>query len=367
MKLLLSLTDQSFHATKSLGIFNVSLGLVRGLMQCDGVDELHLLGNDSCADAFADSPPHVHVHLSDHPVPRRFSRVWWDQVGVSAAIRRIKPDWAILPKGFPPFFPRVGHTKLACYVHDVIWEYYEGKRGEAGNPFPLHQLLYFRTLGLRALAVSDLVLTSTRFNAGRFSHYAPQARTAVVGIGFDTQAAAVAPAERGRDLLFFASPFPHKLTALGVSRLQAWLAQRRETAADIRIHVIGSLPESCPPLSPSWICHGRLPQQELQRLMTGQCKVSVYFSAYEGFGMPPVESLRAGLACVASDIPPIRENIPAEYLFDNESEESFIRTLNTAYDAETAPACPAYPTWVQVAGRCVLAMQRERACSPERK
>lgn len=366
MKLLLSLTDQSFHATKSLGIFNVSLGLVRGLMQCDGVDELHILGNESCADAFADCPPHVHVHLAGHPVPGRFSRVWWDQVGVSAAIRRIKPDWAILPKGFPPFFPRMGHTKLACYVHDVIWEYYAGKRGEAGNPFPLHQLLYFRTLGLRALAVSDLVLTSTRFNAGRFSHYAPQARTAVVGIGFDTQAATVSPGGRGRDILFFASPFPHKLTALGVSRLQAWLAQRRE-AADIRIHVIGSLPESCPPLSPSWIRHGRLSQDELQRLMTGQCKVSAYFSAYEGFGMPPVESLRAGLACVASDIPPIRENIPAEYLFDNKSEESFIRTLNAAYDAETAPVCPAYPTWAQVAGRCVLAMQRERACSPEKK
>lgn len=164
MKLLLSLTDQSFFATKSLGIFHVSLGLVRGLMQCSGVDELHILGNESCADAFADRPSHVHLHLADRSVPRRFSRVWWDQIGISAAIRSIEADWAILPKGFPPFFPCLGRTKLACYVHDVIWEYYAGMRGTAGNPFPWHQLLYFRTLGLRALAVSDLVLTSTRLD-----------------------------------------------------------------------------------------------------------------------------------------------------------------------------------------------------------
>ena len=53
MKILLSLTDQSFRATKSVGIFNVSMGLARGLMHCEGVRELHLLGNDECAAQFA--------------------------------------------------------------------------------------------------------------------------------------------------------------------------------------------------------------------------------------------------------------------------------------------------------------------------
>lgn len=358
MKLLLSLTDQSFHATKSLGIFNVSLGLVRGLMRCSGVDELHILGNEECREFFADCPPHVHLHLADHPLPRRFSRVWWDQFGVSAAVRRIAPDWAVLPKGFPPFFPRLGRTKLACYVHDVIWEYYADKGGAAGNPFPPHQLFYFRTLGLRALAVSDLVLTSTRFNAERFACYAPRARTEVVGIGFDSPSLVVPLQERcGRDILFFASPFPHKLTVLGVSRLRAWLA-RRQDADDVRIHVIGRLPEGCPPLSAAWVTHGRLSQQELQKLMTEQCRASVYFSAYEGFGMPPVESLRAGLPCVASDIPPIRENVPACCLFDNESETSFFEALDAAYDGTNAMVCPEYPSWEEVAGRCVRAMSR---------
>ena len=200
MKLLLAITDQSFSATKSVGIFNVSMGLASGLMRCPEVSELHILGNNECAAHFSDLPAHVHLHLADKPVPRRFGRLWWDQVGVSAAIRRIQPDWAILPKGFPPFFPALGKTRLACYLHDVNWEYYEQHQGEGDSPFPRHELMYFRALGLRALHVSDLVLTSTRFNKSRYEHYHPGCRVAVVGIGFDDAPRPYAPAT-GRDLL----------------------------------------------------------------------------------------------------------------------------------------------------------------------
>lgn len=355
MKILLSLTDQSFTATKSVGIFNVSMGLARGLMQIPGVSELHLLGNEECADIFTNLPPHVHLHLADKPVPRRFGRIWWDQAGVCAAIRRIKPDWAILPKGFPPFFPHLGKTKLACYLHDVNWEYYEQHQGEGDTPFPRHELLYFRTLGLRCLQVSDLVLTSTRFNKSRYEHYCPGCRTEVVGIGFDDEPRAYAPAS-GCDILFYASPFPHKLTALGIRRVESWLSQRSDTA-DIRIHLIGRLPQGTTLPGPHWVQHGRLPFKELQQLMQRECRCAIYFSDYEGFGMPPVECLRSGVPCIACALPPICENIPARFTFDNADEAGFIRTLNSAYDAPDMTNLPTYPTWQEVSRRCVAALQ----------
>lgn len=355
MKLLISLTDQSFAATKSIGIFNVSRGLTAGLMQCPEVTELHILGNNECAAAFADCPPHVHLHEIQRPVPQKFGRIAWDQFVLPRIIRRIAPDWALLPKGYPPYFPRLGRTKLACYLHDVNWEYYEKTSNTLATPFPKHELLYFRTLALRALKVSDLVLTSTAFNRERFLSYEPTATTAVVGIGFDTPARTQPPG--GRDVLFYASPYPHKLTALGVQRLTAWLAQRQD-ASDIRIHVIGSLPPGTELPGARWQKHGRIPQQELREITENRCRVSVYFSDYEGFGMPPVESLRSGLPCVASDLPPIRENIPARYLFDNADGTSFIRTMNDAYDSNASAECPVYPTWKQVAQRCVAAMQQ---------
>ncbi len=355
MKILLALTDQSFTATKSVGIFNVSLGLARGLMQISGVSELHLLGNTECASHFHDLPAHVHLHLADKPVPRRFGRVWWDQAGVSAAIRRIKPDWAILPKGFPPYFPMLGKTKLACYLHDVNWEYYEQKRSDDDTPFPWHQLLYFRTLGLRCLQVSDLVLTSTAFNKSRYEHYCPGCRTAVVGIGFDDAPRPYTPAA-GRDILFYASPYPHKLTALGIRRVEGWLQQRSD-AAGIRIHLIGGLPGGTSLPGTHWVQHGRLPFEEMKRIMHSECRCAIYFSDYEGFGMPPVECLRSGIPCVASALPPICENIPARFTFDNADEAGFIRTLNAAYDAPDMSALPTYPTWQEVASRCLAAMQ----------
>lgn len=354
MKLALSLTDQSFTATKSIGIFNVSLGLAKGLMAHPRVEELHLIGNAECARAFPSLPPHVRMHESHRPVPQRFGRIWWDQIGLPAAVRKCAPDWALLPKGFPPFFPFLGRTRMACYVHDVIWEYYSRLASHGTCPFPRHELLYFRTLGKRALRQADLVLTSTRFNEQRFKAYAPRAHTAVVGIGFDTPQRRERPC--GTDVLFYASPFPHKLTALGISRLRAWLGQRKD-AAQIRIHVVGKLPEGISLPDERWIQHSRMPQEELLRLMSGQCRTSAYFSEYEGFGMPPIESLRAGIPCAASDIPPIRENMPEHFLFENSSEESFIRCMNEAYDLPACPDCPPFPTWEEVADRCICAME----------
>lgn len=355
MKVLLALTDQSFTATKSVGIFNVSMGLARGLMHSPGVSELHILGNNECAEHLAGLPPHVHLHLADKPVPRRFGRVWWDQVGVCAAIRRIQPDWAILPKGFPPFFPMLGKTKLACYLHDVNWEYYEQHHGEGDSPFPRHELLYFRALGLRSLSVSDLVLTSTQFNKSRYEHYRPGCRTAVVGIGFDAPARTYIPAA-GRDILFYASPFPHKLTNLGIQRVEAWLKQRPD-AASIRIHLIGRIPKNTTLPGAHWLEHGRLPFDELQHLLHHESRCAIYFSDYEGFGMPPVECLRGGIPCLASALPPICENIPAHFTFDNQDESDFIQKLNQAYDAPDMANLPQFPTWKDVASRCVEAMK----------
>lgn len=357
LKVLISLTDQSFRATKSVGIYNVSIGLAKGLAQCDGVSELHILANEEIAPLFADMPPHVHVHLAHKVVPVRYGRLWWDQAGVSRAVREIQPDWALLPKGVPPFFPRMGKTKLACYVHDVNWEYYAKLGKGTPNSLPRTQHLYFKSLLLRALHISDLVLTSTQFNKSRYLSYEPRTHVEVVGIGFDRPAKAFRH-ERGRDILFFSSPYAHKLTQLGVQRVAAWLAQMGEQGSNIRVHVIGGQTPNFAFPDERWIPYGRLPETEMRRIMTEECRVAVYFSAYEGFGMPPVECLRAGIPCVASDLPPIRENIPAELLFDNAKEESFFSVMNHAYTLSALPNRPDYPTWKTVAERVVAAMQQ---------
>ncbi len=355
MKVAIALTDQSFLRTKSMGIFNVSMGLARGLMKCPEITELHLLGNEECRDAFADCPPHVHLHLLDKPVPRRFSRVWWDQFGLSAYVRRLAPDWLILPKGFPPFFPCLGKTKLACYVHDVMWEYYEKlPLSERRRTFPIHEFVYFKNLSIHALRVSDVVLTNSQFTAGRLMSYVPNAHVRAIGIGQNKEALDC-KAQNARDIITYGSNFPHKRLDLTLSRIDAWLRQR-EDGDSIQVHYIGSLPKGIHFPSSHWILHHRIPHEELWSLMRKKCRLGVYMSDYEGYGMPPVECLRNGVPCIASDIPPIRENLPEQYLFPNDDEAAFIRVANANYDGTVPFVCPDFPNWDEVCRRCVQAL-----------
>ena len=361
MKVLISLTDQSFQRTKSMGIFNVSMGLTKGLMNNPMVSELHILGNEECREAFADVPAHVHVHLTDKAVPRRFARVWWDQIGLCRAIRKIAPDWAILPKGFPPFFPRLGKTKLACYVHDVGWEYYENRPvAERKAAFPTHELLYFRRLSLHAMKISDLVLTHTQFNADRIRHYCPSAEVARIGIGFDAPSPTPVPFEERCAVLTYASTFPHKRMDLVFGRIENWLKQRQDRA-NIQVHIVGNLPCGCTLPSSNWIHHQRMPLAQLLEITRTKCRMVAYISDYESFGMPPVESMLNGVACITSDLPGPRENVPSQYLFKNEDERGFIETANAVYDGTVPFTCPSFPTWEEVAQRCVVAMKKADA------
>lgn len=355
MKIAIALTDQSFQRTKSMGIFNVSMGLTKGLMNHPAVTELHILGNNECKDAFSDCPPHVHLHLLDKPVPRRFGRVWWDQFGLSAVVRKIAPDWLILPKGVPPFFPLLGKTKMACYVHDVMWEHYERRSpSDRAKAFPLHEFIYFKNLSLHAMKTADVVLTHTKFNQERILSYVPESEICRIGIGFDSLTNLPEKSHK-TDILAYASTFPHKRVDLTISRISAWQAQRNERH-DIRVHLVGSLPEGFTLPGSEWIHHQRIPYTELCRLLQRSCRFAVYFSDYESYGMPPVECLLNGVPCLASDIPPIRENLPEKYLVPNDDEKAFIDKANDVYDGKIPFECPTYPTWAEVTDRCVRAL-----------
>ena len=359
MKVAVALTDQSFTRTKSMGIFNVSMGLVRGLMRHPDITELHILGNNECGGEFPNLPPHVHLHLADKPVPRRFGRVWWDQFGLSAVVRKIAPDWLILPKGVPPLFPMLGKTKLACYVHAVMWEHYEQRPiGDRPKAFPLHEFIYFKNLSLHAMRIADVVLTHTQFNADLIRHYVPQARIYRIGIGFDSPASP-RNADEATDILTYGSTFPHKRLDLTLSRITAWLNQRPD-GNNIRVHIVGSLPKDCILPDERWIHHKRIPYPELCRLMQEKCRMAVYFSDYESYGMPPVECLLNGVPCLSSDIPPIRENIPEQYLVPNENEEAFIRTAEDIYNQKIPLITPPFPSWERVTNDCVRALKQSQ-------
>ena len=84
------------------------------------------------------------------------------------------------------------------------------------------------------------------------------------------------------------------------------------------------------PEYPRWIAQARLPDAEYKRLK-GEARVLVYFSEYEGFGMPPVEAAIAGTCPVYSSLPATREVMAGTgFAFENSSFESFEQAMNKA-------------------------------------
>ena len=141
------------------------------------------------------------------------------------------------------------------------------------------------------------------------------------------------------------------------SRITEWIRQRPDKN-DITIHLVGSIPNEISLPNQRWIHHKRLPYPQLCELLQKKCRMAVYFSDYESYGMPPVECLINHTPCLASDIPPIRENVPEQYLVANDDEAAFIRTANDVYDGKLPFICPTYPTWNEVTNACVQALKK---------
>jgi glycosyltransferase involved in cell wall biosynthesis len=75
------------------------------------------------------------------------------------------------------------------------------------------------------------------------------------------------------------------------------------------------------------ICPGYVEEEMLTSLLSG-ASVFVFPSAYEGFGIPVLEAMSAGVPVVCSDIPPLREvAADAAQFFDVSSAESLFSAI----------------------------------------
>lgn len=351
MKLAITLHDQDFASTKSIGIYNASLGLTRALAALRERGPLTILSNQTLgrtAEAPTDAPLVDYV-LLDRPHPKRFQRVLWDQWQVTHVLNALEPDWAFFPKGFPPglSWPR---CKVCCYIHDTISDFY---RGHPENPFSLFERYYFPWLMHRAFRKADLIVTNSQFSRSEILKHRPAAKVEVLGIGFDdtapqTTVTGVIPDYPSHGIVLLASALPHKLTLQALQWLARW---DTEVENRLPIIVVGGLPASASlPERDHWQHIQRLPSAKFKQLLA-QSRLLLYFSAYEGYGMPPIEALRAGTAALASDLPPHREHLPSELLFSNKDYSHYHAAMQQLLSQPLPPVPPQLPTVTEIARR----------------
>ncbi|KAF0176858.1 MAG: mtfB [Limisphaerales bacterium] len=319
-----SLADQLFVQTKSVGIFNLSLGLVEQLARRPEISRLTVLANRTLAGRL---PGSLDVRWHDAPARGRLGRIWWDQWGVYSAATATANDWLFLPKGFASF-ARACPRRLAACVADTIHDFYQTRYPQSGGAL---ERGYFVRSFWGTVRHARVIFTISDFTSGEIARLA-RARGVVpppihtIGIGFTRPAPAAVPQENR--LCVLASPFPHKRTDLAVDWLARW---QRESGFAGTVDWVGGLPTRLVmPNFSNWQRHERLPEEAYRRLLA-RAKALVFFSEYEGFGMPPVEAVLAGACPVFSDIPATREVMgDAGFAFANSDYESFRAAMNSA-------------------------------------
>ena len=297
-----SLADQEFFHTKSLGVWNVSTQLLGHLARHPEVQKLTVFTNHtqtSLPPFGAKATFEQHNAAVSRRWGRGWGRVWWDQWGVYSAAERSGNSWLFLPKGFSPIY-RKCPVRLAAYVHDAMHDHYRTHK-KAYNRSPLAREAGYFLASLRAtLREAEVIFTNTDFTRSEVYRLAsqwklPTPNVITAGIGFDDVYPRVKGNGQRKRIVVLAGPWPHKCTPLAVEWMQRWVGQR---AFDGGVDWIGALP---PGMSiaprPGWKHHQRLSQNDYEQVF-GHAAVVVYFSAYEGFGMPPVEGTLAGAAAV---------------------------------------------------------------------
>jgi glycosyltransferase involved in cell wall biosynthesis len=326
-----SLADQNVATTKSIGIFNFSTQLISHLVPARRFSEITIFSNRTVRNylRLAAGTAGISVVEYDAAIRNKIDRIWWDQRGVYKAAVRAGHDWLFLPKGFSSF---VGPcpVKLCVYVHDTMFEFYRLHYPKAVSRF---ENWYF-VRSLRAtLQHADVLLTNTEFSKRELESLAarwglPCPKVVVAGYGFQPGPASAPGAARKNAIILFLSGALHKRSDLALQYVERW---RQESAFDGTIECLGNPPASLrKPEAPAWNWRGRVPPDETRQLMR-EARAVLYFSEFEGFGMPPVESTLDGACAVYSDLPPIREVMgEAGFAFDNLSYPSFAEAMEKA-------------------------------------
>lgn len=321
-----SLADQSFNQTKSVGIFNVSTQLLKNLAKGIKFVRLSVLSN-STLHGRLQLPPGIDIRYHDEAISGRIGRILWDQWGVYSTAKDIGNKWLFLPKGFSSFF-RPQDFKLAVYIYDAIHDFY---RINYPGVMPWLESKYFINCLKETFRNANVIFTDSDFAKDELNRLArsfkldpPPIITAGIGFTRDIETAAV----KRNSLLLLTSHWPHKLTCKAISFVERWQKQADFSG---EVDLVGSLPRGIRlPRLAGWRHHKRLSETTYRQFLA-QARVLLFFSAYEGFGMPPVEATISGTCPVFSDVPTTREVMEETgFSFSNDSYESFVQAMDKA-------------------------------------
>lgn len=238
----------------------------------------------------------------------RPSRILWEQFVLPFAVRRHRLDVLFNPGFTAPIF-------CACPMVTVFHDLQHKRHPEYFRWFDLPFWQFFlwaaarRSRGL--IAVSAATRDDLRRYYGRFAE--------VIHHGVEQQFFEIAKRRAAGDYILCASTsHPHK----NLARLLRVHSQYKDTPPLVITGVRGFVAEQVEKLAGDSVrLSGWVPREKLYELFRG-ARGFIYPSTFEGFGMPVLEAMAAGVPVACSDIPPLREIAgDTVHYFDPSSDE----------------------------------------------
>jgi glycosyltransferase involved in cell wall biosynthesis len=305
------------------------------------------------ADLVPRAPNFVHA-----PQPLRAAvrpaRILWEQLALPAAAARRHPDVLFNP-GFtcPLLCPCPNVTVFHDLQHKRHPEYFRW------FDLPAWQFLLWGAAHRSRALIADSA--ATRDDLRRY--YGVD--STVIHLGVEPEIFALAERrEPKRFLLCLSTLHPHK----NLDRLvRAWAALGR---VDFDLVIAGMRGFYAKPLEARIASlgigdrvriTGWAPREEIRELLRTAWAV-IQPSTFEGFGMPVLEAMAAGVPVACSDIPPFRETTGGHVpMFDAASHaairEAMRRLLDAPSDTTAARAHARQFTWERTAGQTIAVLQ----------
>lgn len=264
------------------------------------------------------------IVLLDAPIP------WYglaEQLRFPSIIREARPDLLWVPHWNVPLLYR---GPLAITVHDLLLRH-QPASAKASTRGPI--ISWLKRLGHRiilwnAINRASVILVPTNAVANDIKKYYPSSsrKLVVTGEGLSTgvsdRVSGFSPDHRplktDNYLLYVGSAYPHKRLDLLVD---AWasISKKHPTLSlvitgkdDVFLLRIKSQVQNNGIGNVLFV--GSPSDQELSTLYS-HASAFVFPTSFEGFGLPPIEALSAGTPVVVSDIPVLKEVLPAEGVF----------------------------------------------------
>ncbi|HLX43330.1 MAG TPA: glycosyltransferase family 1 protein [Bryobacteraceae bacterium] len=295
--------------------------LLAALAQIDAANEYFVFTNLETAVDLV--PRQANFHWKPQAVHARFrpARILWEQIVLPLEASRYRLDVLFNPGFTAPLF---APCRCVTVFHDL-----QHKRHP--EHFRWFDLPMWRLLLWASARRSRTLIAVSEATRADLEHFYPfvKGRVTVIPHGVDPAFFTLDRAQIDPYILCVSTLHPHK----NLDRLlRAYartpshplvLAGMRGFHTDSIEKLIADLGIADSVKIPGWI-----PREDLLALYA-RARAFIYPSTFEGFGMPVLEAMAAGIPVACSDIPPLREVAgDAPLYFDPENEDAIAAALD---------------------------------------